>query len=79
MKKKSNISSLQEDDKRSEKIKEILNSEPSFLIRWGTIFVFLIFACVLIIMIGSMYPYGHGETIFEHITEKIKYIFIESL
>lgn len=79
MKKKSNISSLQEDDKRSEKVKEILNSELSFLIRWGTIFVFIIFACVFIITIGSMYPYGHGETIFEHITEKLKYIFLDFL
>jgi len=52
---------------RSEKVRRIIRTRPSFILRWGTAAVFLVFAILLVLFFLAPYPYGHGETILGHI------------
>lgn len=52
---------------RSYKVRKILGEVPNKFIRWGTLIVFLIFSALIVIILSMKYPYGNGETIFEHI------------
>lgn len=52
---------------RSERVRQILGEVPDRLVRWGTAIVCLIFAILIAVLLCMEYPYGNGETIFEHI------------
>lgn len=52
---------------RSEKVQEILGSIPNRLVRWGIAIICVIFVLLIAAVMCIDYPYGHGETIFEHV------------
>lgn len=52
---------------RSEKVRNILESEPNVLIRWGIAIVTFGFLLLILAVLSMDYPYGNGESIFEHI------------
>lgn len=52
---------------RSEKVRQILGEVPDRLVRWGTAVICIIFAIIIAVVLCVRYPYGNGETIFEHI------------
>lgn len=52
---------------RSEKVREILGTIPNGLVCWGIVIITVIFATLIGIVLCVEFPYGNGETIFEHI------------
>lgn len=52
---------------RSDKVQNLLGEVPNKFIRWGTLIIFLIFIILIVIVLSMKYPYGNGESIFEHI------------
>lgn len=52
---------------RSEKVREILGTIPGGLIRWGIAIIVIICAVLIVLVLWVKFPYGNGETIFEHI------------
>jgi len=57
----------QEIELRSEKVRNIIGDIPSAPVRWGITVVAVIMAALLATVLCIRYPYGHGETIFEHL------------
>ena len=53
---------------RSSKVRHIVGTVPSALIKWNTIIVIFILLTLLIVIFFLPYPYGKGETIFQHLT-----------
>lgn len=52
---------------RSEKVRNIIGTIPPALVRWS-IAVITIILCVLMLVVFLVpYPYGAGETIFQHL------------
>ena len=64
---KENIESHDRIELRSEKVREILGTIPNGLVRWGLVVIIVIFATLIGIILCVEFPYGNGETIFEHI------------
>ncbi|MDE6800531.1 MAG: hypothetical protein K2P62_09880 [Phocaeicola sp.] len=64
---KENIESHDRIELRSEKVREILGTIPNGLVRWGIVVITVIFATLIGIILCVEFPYGNGETIFEHI------------
>lgn len=64
---KENIESHDRIELRSEKVREILGTIPNGLVRWGIVVITIIFAALIGIILCVEFPYGNGETIFEHI------------
>lgn len=62
-----NTSSFDKIELRSEKVKQFLGEVPSRLVRWGIAVVCIIFTLLIVVVMYVKYPYGAGETIFEHI------------
>lgn len=56
---------------RSEKVRQILGEVPNKFILWGVAVTCLIFAILILIVLLTKYPYGDGETIFEHICNEV--------
>ncbi len=54
-------------DTHSEKVREILSDMPQGIARWGIWVICVIFVVIFAIVLSAEYPYGHGETIFDHI------------
>lgn len=52
---------------RSEKVRNIIGQIPPVLVRWGIAAIVVIFAILLCIVFCVKYPYGGGETIWQHI------------
>lgn len=52
---------------RSEKVRHIIGEIPPALVRCGIAIIALIFIILIIVVLCVKYPYGNGETIFEHI------------
>lgn len=52
---------------RSEKVREILGTIPSGLVRWGIAIIVVIFTALAATLFFVKFPYGNGETIFEHL------------
>lgn len=52
---------------RSEKVRNIIGETPPALVRWGIAIIVVIFAILLSVVLCVKYPYGNGETIFQHI------------
>lgn len=52
---------------RSEKVRKIIGTIPSTLVYWGiSIIVFITIILTLVVTLVP-YPYGEGETIFQHL------------
>lgn len=64
---KENMESHDKIELRSEKVKEILGTIPNGLVRWGIVIITVIFATLIGVVLCVDFPYGNGETIFEHI------------
>lgn len=64
---KKNIENQDRIELRSEKVREILGTIPNGLVRWGIVVIVVIFATLIGIVFCVEFPYGNGETIFEHI------------
>lgn len=52
---------------RSEKVREILGEIPNKLVRWGITIICIFFVILIAAILFLKYPYGNGETIFQHI------------
>lgn len=52
---------------RSEKVRNIIGSIPSNLVYWGIAIIIIICLILMVVLFFMPYPYGRGETIFEHI------------
>jgi len=65
--KKGNIERHDKIELRSEKVREILGTIPNGLVRWGIVIITVIFVTLIGIILCIEFPYGNGETIFEHI------------
>lgn len=52
---------------RSVKVREIIGTIPPALVRWGIAVITIIFVILLLVVFLVQYPYGAGETIFEHL------------
>lgn len=52
---------------RSEKVRKILGEVPAKFLRWGISIICVIFAIIIACVLCIKFPYGNGETIFEHI------------
>jgi len=52
---------------RSEKVRRIIGEIPPALVRWGIAIIVIVFAILLTVALCVKFPYGHGETILEHI------------
>lgn len=52
---------------RSEKVRNIIGEIPPALARWGIVVIVIIFIVLLGIVFCVKYPYGAGETIWQHI------------
>lgn len=50
----------------SEKIRNLINETPSSLAHWGIVTIAIITAVLALIGFLIPYPYGKGETIFQH-------------
>jgi len=67
MNKPVNISTHDKIELRSEKVRKILGSVPNKLVRWSITVICIIFVTLIIAVMCVKFPYGNGETIFEHI------------
>lgn len=52
---------------RSEKVRNIIGTIPPTLVRWGIAVITIIFVILLFVVILVPFPYGNGETIFQHL------------
>ncbi len=68
---KENIKNLKNIELRSDKVRKILGSIPVGLLYWGSIIIIFIFIVLLSVVFFVEFPYGNGETIFEHIFTSI--------
>lgn len=66
METKKNINSNQI-ELRSEKVRNIIGTIPSALVRWGIAVITIIFITLMFVIFLVPYPYGEGETIFQHL------------
>ena len=57
---------------RSEKVRNIIGTNPPELISWGIIVIILVFMVLLALVLNLSYPYGSGETVFQHFFGIIK-------
>ncbi len=64
---KENINYHDKMELRSRKVREILGIIPNGLVRWGIVIIIVIFVALIGIVFCVEFPYGNGETIFEHI------------
>lgn len=44
-----------------------MEEKPSIILRYGTIWIILLFVILLTIIMCQPFPYGNGETIFQYI------------
>lgn len=51
---------------RSEKVRNIIGTVPSSLVYWGIAIAAIIFLALMAVCFFVPYPYGEGETIFQH-------------
>lgn len=51
---------------RSEKFHRFIGEIPTSLIRWGFIMILVFSISLIAIIVLTPYPYGNGETIFQH-------------
>lgn len=54
---------------RSDKVRDILHTEPRVMLRWGTAVVFVIFIIIAAIISTTPFPHGEGECIGAHLIE----------
>lgn len=66
METKKNINSNQI-ELRSEKVRNIIGTIPSALVRWGIAVITIIFITLMFVIFLVPYQYGEGETIFQHL------------
>jgi hypothetical protein len=52
---------------RSEKVRQILGTIPKGLVHWGITIICVIFATLIVAVLCIDYPYGNGESIFQHL------------
>lgn len=52
---------------RSEKVRDIIGTIPPALVHWGIAVITIIFGILLLVVLLVPYPYGDGETIFQHL------------
>lgn len=52
---------------RSEKVRNIIGKVPSILVYWGIAVTTIILLVLISIVLFIPYPYGEGETIFQHL------------
>ena len=51
---------------RSKKVRDIIGTNPPKFISWGIIIIMLVFMALFTVVLNLSYPYGGGETIFQH-------------
>ena len=51
---------------RSEKVRNIIGTIPPALVRWSIAVIVIIFIGLLLVLFFVPYPYGEGETFFQH-------------
>lgn len=51
---------------RSEKVRNIIDTNPPKFISWGIIIIMLVFMALFALVLNLLYPYGDGETVFQH-------------
>ena len=51
---------------RSEKVRNIIGANPPKFISWGIVIIILFFLVFFVFVLNLPYPYGSGETIFQH-------------
>lgn len=66
MEKKKNYSS-DRIELRSEKVRNIIGTIPTALVRWGFAIITIILVILMLVVFLVPYPYGTGETIFQHL------------
>lgn len=52
---------------RSEKVRNIIGTIPPVLVRWGIAVITIILVILMLVVFLVPYPYGAGETIFQHL------------
>lgn len=52
---------------RSEKVRNIIGTIPPALVRWGIAIIVVIIITLMLVVSLVPYPYGGGETIFQHL------------
>lgn len=52
---------------RSEKVRKIIGTIPSTLVYWGISIIAIITLILTLVVTLVPYPYGEGETIFQHL------------
>lgn len=52
---------------RSEKVRNIIGTIPTALVRWGFAITIIILVILMLVVFLVPYPYGAGETIFQHL------------
>ena len=67
MKKQKHTPSHDKIELRSEKVRQILGEVPNKLVRWGIAVISIVFVILITAVMLIKFPYGDGETIFEHI------------
>lgn len=67
MKKQKHTPSHDKIELRSEKVRQILGEVPNKLVRWGMAVISIVFVILIAAVMLIKFPYGDGETIFEHI------------
>lgn len=51
---------------RSEKVRKIIGTIPPALVRWSIVIITIILVMLILVLFLVPYPYGAGETIFQH-------------
>jgi len=59
---------------RSEKVRKIIGTIPSALVRWSIVVIIIIIVMLILVVLLVPYPYGGGETIFQHLFNLLKRI-----
>lgn len=52
---------------RSEKVRNIIGTIPPALVCWGIAIITIILVILMLVLLLVPYPYGAGETIFQHL------------
>ena len=52
---------------RSEKVRSIIGTIPPALVHWGSAVITIIFVILMLVIFLVPYPYGEGESIFQHL------------
>lgn len=52
---------------RSEKVRNIIGTIPPALVRWSVAILAIIIVILVLIVFLVPYPYGAGESIFQHL------------